>query len=346
MKKFDYSFLKNDLSAQIFRLATIIYDIKGKESERVKDNPSLFNKLKKKAIRDSIKGSNAIENIYTTEKRIDAIANGDNTHKTHEESEIIGYRNVLNKIHTYANIIKFDKKEVLGLHKQLLDVAKINNRGKFKTEVNVIVGYKNNKPYPVFVPVPPKDVDKAMDNLFAAYSVAIKDPLINPLLLIPCLILDFLCIHPFDDGNGRVSRLLTLLLLYKSDFDIGKYISIENMINEYKNEYYEALSNSSKNWDTNKNDYEPFIIYMIQIIYKCYMKLDEDILDMIDKKLNKSDRIETVLLNSIVPISKREISDKFPDISNKLIENVLSKLLKEKKIIKIGNFKNATYYRK
>lgn len=346
MRKFDYSFLEKEVPAKILNLTSIIYDIKGKESVRLKNNPKLFIKLKAKAIRDSIKGSNAIENIHTTEKRIAEIASGDDHAFSHSEEEIIGYRNALNNIHTFNQTIILDKTSILSLHRQLLDVAKADNRGHYKNEPNIISEKRNGKNIVIFVPTAPKDVEESIDQMLIAYNEAIHNPNINPLLLISCFILDFLCVHPFDDGNGRMSRLLTLLLLYKSGFDIGRFISIENMINDNKGEYYRTLQASSLNWHTNNNDYSHFMIYMIQILYECYVKLDENVFSQIDKKLSKSDRIEMLLLNAFVPISKSTIKDQLPDVSEQLIELVLSKLLKEGKIIKIGSYKDAMYYRK
>ena len=346
MRKFDYSFLENQVPARLLNLTAIIYDIKGKESVRLKNNPNLFQKLKAKAIRDSIKGSNAIENIHTTEKRINEIAAGDNNAFTHTEKEIIGYRNVLNDIHTYNERIIFDKTTILSLHKQLLDIAESENRGQFKKEPNFISETRNGKKYLIFTPTAPKDVEESIDQMLIAFNEASHNPYINPLLLISCFILDFLCVHPFDDGNGRMSRLLTLLLLYKKGFDIGRFVSIENMINENKGEYYRTLQGSSINWQNNKNDYEPFMLYMIQILYECYTKLDENVFSQIDKKLTKTERIETVLMNAFVPISKRSIQNQLPDISEQLIEMVLSQLIKKDKIIKIGSYKDAMYYRK
>ena len=346
MRKFDYSFLKNNVSAKTINLISIIYDIKGKESVRLSLSPSLFSRLKKKAIRDSVKASNAIENIVTTEKRIDDIVSGDNNALTHSEEEIIGYRNVLNDIHTFHQTIKFDKVSILALHKQLLDIVGANNRGQFKKEPNIIAERKNGKMVSVFLPTPPNEVEEAIDQLLLAFTSAIHDPDINPLLLIPCFILDFLCIHPFDDGNGRMSRLLTLLLLYKSNFDIGRFISIERVINDTKADYYESLYKSSIGWHENNNDYTPFITYMLQVLYICYTKLDENVFSQIDQKLNKSQRIEQLLLNAFVPITKQKILEQLPDVSDKLVESMLSKLLKEEKIIKIGSYKDAMYYRK
>ena len=191
------------------------------------------------------------------------------------------------------------------------------------------------------MPTAPKDVEESIDQMLIAFYEANHNPNINPLLLISCFILDFLCVHPFDDGNGRMSRLLTLLLLYKSGFDIGRFISIENMINENKGEYYRTLQESSVNWLDGKNTYEPFMLYMIQILYECYIKLDENVFSQIDKKLSKTERIEKLLLNAFVPISKRSIQDQLPDISEQLIEMVLSKLTKEDKIVKIGSYKDT-----
>ena len=346
VRKFDYSFLKTSISGRLVNLVGIIYDIKGKESVRLKDNPELFKGLKNKAIRDSIKGSNAIENIRTTKKRINEIANGDNKPINHQEEEIIGYRNVLNDIHNHNSVIHFDKTTILSLHKSMLDVSKTENRGQFKKDQNIITERIDGKMFPIFVPVTPEETDEAIDQLILAYQEAICDPKINPLLLIPCVVLDFLYIHPFDDGNGRISRLLTLLLLYKSGFDIGGFISIENVINDSKDEYYRALMESSKGWSDNENAYEPFILYMIQIIYKCYSLLDESVISSADKKMNKSQRIEYLLMNALVPISKRDILDKLPDISQRTVEAVIGNLLEEGKIIKIGSYKDATYYRK
>ena len=346
VRKFDYSFLKDKVPARTISLLSIIYDINGKESVRLSPTSPLFKKLKKVAIRDSIKASNEIENIRTTRKRIDDIANGDNVALSHSEKEIIGYRNVLNNIHTFHETIIFDETTILSLHKQLHDVANISGRGEYKKEPNIISERREGKIVPIFVPTAPKDVKESLQQALLAYNEAVHDPDINPLLLIPCFIIDFLCIHPFDDGNGRISRLLTLLLLYKAGFNIGSVVSIEKIINDTKGEYYDALYTSSLKWHDNENDYFPFILYMLQVLYRAFKTLDENVFLQIDKKLNKSQRIEQTLLNAFVPLSKRQMMEMLPDISEDLIESVVVKLLKEEKIIKIGSYKDAMYYRK
>ena len=147
------------------------------------------------------------------------------------------------------------------------------------------------------------------------------------------------------DGNGRVSRLLTVLLLYLSGYDIVRYVSYEGQVNKYKASYYESLEQSSSGWHENKNDYVPVIIIFLQIIYRCFKDLDESFTDISLKKAKKSERVESILLGAIVPISKQDIAEKVPDISVNTIELVLSKMLKENKIKKIGTYKDARYMR-
>lgn len=326
-------------------ISSIIYDIKGKESVRLKENPSIFEKLKARAIVESVKGSNAIENIGTTDSRLKEILSGERP-ITHSEKELLGYRNALNSIHEKSDIILFDRITLLSLHKQMYDIAKLTNRGRFKTEPNYTTETVNGVRQVRFVAVAPKDTELAVEQLLLAYYEASHDPDIHPLLLIPCVILDFLCIHPFDDGNGRISRLLTLILLYKSGFDIGRFISIENTINENKDGYYASLQESSFNWHDGKNDYSSFIRYMMRVLYLCYTKLDENVFSAIDTKLSKGERIEIVVKNAFVPVSKKKICELLPDVSEKMIETVLGRLVKEGMIVKIGSYKNATYYRK
>ncbi|MDR0508642.1 MAG: Fic family protein [Candidatus Methanoplasma sp.] len=166
---------------------------------------------------------------------------------------------------------------------------------------------------------------------------------IDPLILIPCFILDFLCIHPFSDGNGRMSRLLTLLLMYKNGIDTGKYISFEGQINESKERYYESLRRSSDGWHTNSNDYIPFIENFILTLFACCKELDRRFDVVGDKKANKGNRIEAIIKNSIGPISKKEIEELLPDISRTTIEAKLAKFQKQGKIEKIGSYKDARY---
>lgn len=174
-------------------------------------------------------------------------------------------------------------------------------------------------------------------------KIARDNPKINKLLLIPCVILDFLCIHPFSDGNGRVSRLLSLFLLYKSGYDVGKYVSFEEQINESKDFYYEALQESSIGWHTNENSYFEYMKNFLSMLYKCYKELDKRFSTVNGKKLKKTERVEQTVLNSVLPVSKAEICDILPDVSPSTVEAVLGKMVKTGSVMKLGQARATKY---
>ena len=345
MHRYDYSFLKKTVPGNIVGLTDIISDLRAKEEFRKLQYSDTFEVLRRKAIVESIKGSNAIEGIVTTDSRIKDIVEGSKP-ITHDEIEISGYKDALNLIHTEHENLDIEKETILSFHRMLLEQTNPREAGKYKTTNNFImeIGPDGNRRVR-FKPVPAKRVNADMEQLLLAYYEARQDSDISPLLLIPCFVLDFLCIHPFMDGNGRISRLLTVHLLYLSGYDIVRYISYEGQINNYKESYYEALKNSSNRWHENENDYVPFIVNFLQVIYKCFKDLDESFTDISLKKAKKSERVESILMGAIVPISKQDIIDKLPDISVKTVELVLGKMLKDKKIKKIGTYKDARYVR-
>lgn len=185
-----------------------------------------------------------------------------------------------------------------------------------------------------------------MEQLVLAYLDASCDAGINQLLLIPCVILDFLCIHPFQDGNGRMSRLLSLLLLYKNGFDAGKYVSFEEQINKHKDLYYDALRRSSLVWDSNSNDYFPFVHNFISTLYLCYKELDRRFAVVQDGRVSKASRVEAAVLGSLTPISKAEVCALLPDISPTTVEFVLGKMVKDERIVRIGSSRSSRYIKK
>ena len=216
--------------------------------------------------------------------------------------------------------------------------------GKYKDEDNVILEIDSDGNRKVrFRPTSAADTSKAMEQMVLAYMDAKNDSNINMLLLIPCVILDFLCIHPFKDGNGRMSRLLSLLLLYKSGFDVGKYISFEEQINKNKGYYYESLKESSTNWEKNENTYIPYIENFLTTLYMCYKELDKRFNVVNSNKITKKARIEATVLNSLTAISKSEICEILPDVSPTTVELVLGKMVKEGLIETIGNGRNTKY---
>ena len=277
MKKFDYSFLDNGLlPANLINLTGAIYSLKTGAEIRKDEYEKIFTELEKIAKVQSVKSSNAIEGIITSDERIRAIVNQSSKPLNHNEFEIAGYRDALNEIHLHYKDIEFNETTILRLHEIMMSYSGYEYSGKYKKDNNLIIEEDNNGNRKVrFKPISAEETPRAMEQLILAYMQAKNNSNINQLLLIPCVILDFLCIHPFKDGNGRMSRLLSLLLLYKNDFDAGKYVSFEEQINNNKGYYYESLKESSINWERNQNTYIPFIQNFLSTLYLCYKELDK-----------------------------------------------------------------------
>lgn len=348
MHKFDYSFLNNGmLPSQLVNVTTSISSLKTAAQFRKNDFQQVFTELESIAKIQSVKSSNEIEGIVTSDERIVQIVQQNSAPLNHNEQEISGYRDALNLIHTEYENIQFNENTVLALHKTLLSATTYEYGGMYKTDDNVILeidalGNKRVR----FAPVPASETKTAMEQLFLAYMEANADSNINNLLLIPCVIVDFLCIHPFKDGNGRMSRLLSLLLLYKNGFDVGKYISFEEQINKNKSWYYQSLKESSESWHESKNSYFPFMQNFLSVLYQCYQELDKRFAVVNSNKVTKTTRIEATVLNSVLPISKTEICRLLPDVSPTTIEAVLGKMVKSGIITTIGVGRSTKYIRR
>ena len=345
MHIFDYSFLdKGKLPAEMVNLTSAITAFNSISIARKEKNKSVYTELEKIARIQSVKGSNAIEGIVTTDVRIKEIVNGNSAPLDHNEREIAGYRDALDEIHRSYAELSISENTILHLHQVMTDLAGYTLSGQYKTNDNLIIetdefGRRNIR----FEPVSAADTKEAMQQLILAYMEARDNPGVNQLLLIPCVILDFLCIHPFSDGNGRVSRLLSLLLLYKSGYDVCKYVSFEEQINLSKEYYYEALQESSKGWHTNENSYFEFMENFLSTLYKCYKDLDKRFSTVNGKKISKSERIEQTVLNSVLPVSKAEICDILPDVSPTTVEAVLGRMIKDGTIKKMGQARATRY---
>ena len=345
MRRFDYSFLDNGmLPTDLVNLTGNIYALREAAKIRKDDHIKVFTELESIAKIQSVKSSNAIEGIVTSYERIRQIVNYSSAPLNHNETEIAGYRDALNAVHNGYFDMDLCKKDILSLHKIMMQIAGYEFGGKYKTDDNVIAeidadGMRHIR----FRPISANETEQAMEQLELAYMEARDNADINQLLLIPCVILDFLCIHPFRDGHGRMSRLLSLLLLYKNGFDAGKYVSFEEQINNYKGYYYDALKQSSIGWNENKNDYFPFMEKFLSMLYMCYKELDKRFAVVNGKRVTKKMRIEETVQNSLVPISKSEICDMLPDVSPTTVEAVLGSMVRDGKIKRIGTSKNARY---
>ncbi len=345
MKKFDYSFLKDGLlPAQVSDLKTNIALLNQMSTLRKEEHARIFTELESVARIQSVKSSNAIEGIVTSDARIAAIVNGNSAPLNHNESEIAGYRDALNLVHTNHTELDFRSRDILNLHRTMMLPANNEDAGRYKTTDNYIIEEDASGNRKIrFRPTPAVETAVAMEQLELAYLAARHEAGIHPLLLIPCVILDFLCVHPFRDGNGRLSRLLSLLLLYKNGYDVGKYVSFEEQINDHKAFYYSTLKESSFKWQENENNYFPFIVNFLSNLYLCYKELDKRFAVVQGKKVNKTSRIEAVVLNSLLPVSKAEICKILPDVSPTTVEAVLGRMVKSGQIVKIGSARNVRY---
>ena len=344
MHIFDYSFLKNDLlPAQLVSLASNISTLKVMSAFRKKENETAFRKLEDAAKIESIKASNAIEGIVTTDQRVRAIAGG-SAPLNHTEAEIAGYRDVLSEVHVNFAAHDFRESDIRAFHAQMMRLANPLTDGSYKTDDNIIAErMPDGRRVVRFLPASAAETPEAMRQLVLAYAEARDDAAINKLLLVPCVILDFLCIHPFNDGNGRMSRLLTLLLLYRSGYFVGRYISIEKLIADSKETYYDVLQDSSTGWHEGKNDYLPFVRYMLGIVIAAYREFASRVDVLITRGLSKPERVREIIRGTTGQITKAQIMEQCPDISQKTVERALKDLLESGEIRKIGGGRYTSY---
>ena len=331
------------LPVNIYNTIAKIHEYKGKQELYVKNYPDVLDKMIDVAKIQSTKSSNAIEGIYTNDARLNELMNKKAEPRNRNEEEIAGYRHVLDIIHENYAYIEFNKNDILTLHNQLYSYSYVNYKGKFKTLDNTIMEVDELGNRKVrFQPVSSFETENYFDKMVGAYKKAVEAN-IPALILIPVLIHDFLCIHPFDDGNGRMSRLLTLLLLYKFGYFVGRYISIEMLIEDSKESYYEELKRSSEKWHTGENDEIPFIRYMLGVLLKAYEECDDRFNFIGNEKLTSPERVLSVIQRSLEPLSKKDIMIICPDISQRTIERALKELYDNSKIKQVGSGRSTKY---
>ena len=344
MRNYDYTKKWEQLlTPEIVGLLTRIHEYKGEQTLFIEAQADTLAHLTEIAKIQSTEASNRIEGIYTSDERLRLLVKDKTIPHTRSEQEIAGYRDVLNSIHESYDYIPIKPSIMLQLHRDLYRFSGING-GRYKNTDNVIAeeDAQGNRTIR-FQPVPAWETQDAMERLCQAFDEAIGREEIDPLLLIPMFVLDFLCIHPFNDGNGRMSRLLTLLLLYRAGYIVGKYISIEKLIEETKETYYEALQTSSQNWHEEQNRYEPFVRYMLGIVLSAYREFSSRVKTLTASGLSKPERIAELIKNTVGKITKAEIQQKCPDISTITIQRTLNKLLENREIIKIGGGRYTAY---
>lgn len=345
MRKLDYKTeYRKLLSPEIVSYLAQIHEQKGQQNLFIEAQKDALSELLEIAKVQSTEASNRIEGIITTDERLKKIVMNKTTPKGRSEREIAGYRDVLNTIHENYDYIPIKPGMILQLHRDLYKFSNSAVGGNFKNSDNVIAeelpdGTKRVR----FQPVPAWETSDAIDSLCNAFQETLMDTEIDYILLMPMFILDFLCIHPFNDGNGRMSRLLTLLLLYRSGYFVGKYISIEKLIADSKETYYEALQESSAHWHEGENDYLPFVRYMLGIVIAAYREFSSRVDVLVTKGLSKPERVRELIHRKAGRITKKQIMNQCPDISQKTVERALKELMYKGEIIKVGGGRYTSY---
>ena len=347
MRHFDYiTSPAKLLTPEIVQMVGSIHEHKGKQELFLEANIDELKTLLEVALIQSTGASNRIEGIFTSDKRLEELVSQKAEPRNRSEQEIAGYREVLATIHESYEYNSPRPNIILQLHRDLYSYSQGAAGGCYKNSDNVIAetnaeGHQKAR----FVPVPAFQTSEAMEELCSRFLEAWEADRIDKLVLIPMFIVDFLCIHPFNDGNGRMSRLLTLLLFYKAGYIVGKYVSMEMLIEKTKETYYEALQASSTGWHEGENSYEPFVKYYLGIMLKAYNEFESRVEHLKHRSLSKPDRIKAVIDNKVGKITKKEIMELCPDISKVTVERTLTDLVKSGHIAKVGAGPSTGYVR-
>ena len=346
MRTFNYSKIKEEKwDSEILSLIAAIYKEAGKQEMCLRQRPEQLEKLVEIAKIQRTEASNAIEGIVTTNTRIKQLVTEKTTPKNRNEQEIAGYRDVLNIIHDSFDAIPITKNYILQLHKILYSHMNNPIAGKTKTVQNYISAtYPDGHVETLFTPLSPTDTPIALENICNEYNRIIGNMEVEPLIAIPTFIHDFLCIHPFNDGNGRMSRLLTTLLLYRCGFYVGKYISLEAKIAKNKDLYYASLNDSQHNWHDGNDNKVPFIKYILGTILSAYKDFEERF-NLIETKKSALEIVREATYIKIGKFTKQDIKELCPSLSISSIEGALRKLIVLGEINRAGNGKNICYYR-
>ena len=346
MRNFNYSEIKNQKwDSEVLGLIAAIYKEAGKQEMYLKQRPEELEKLVEIAKIQSTEASNAIEGIVTTSTRIKQLVEEKTTPKNRDEQEIAGYRDVLNVIHESFDAIPISQSYILQLHKMLYSHMNNPMAGKTKTIQNYISAtYPDGHVETLFTPMAPYETPEALDRICEEYNRVIGNMEVEPLIAIPIFIHDFLCIHPFNDGNGRMSRLLTTLLLYRSGFYVGKYISLEAKIAKNKDLYYDALGEAQTGWHEGTEDAVPFIKYLLGTILAAYKDF-EDRFALVETKLSALEMVSRASMNKLGRFTKQDIRELCPSLSVSSVEGALRKLVASGELKREGSGKSTCYYR-
>ena len=346
MRTFNYSIIKNQKwDSETLGLIAAIYKECGKQELYLKQRPDELEKLVEIAKIQSTEASNAIEGIVTTNTRIKQLVEEKTAPRNRDEQEIAGYRDVLSIIHASYDAIPLSKNYILQLHKIMYSHMHNPMAGQTKNVQNYISAtFPDGHSKILFTPLAPFETLEALDRICEEYNKVIGNMGLEPLIAIPIFIHDFLCIHPFNDGNGRMSRLLTTLLLYRSGFYVGKYISLEAKIAKNKDLYYAALSRAQHGWHEGTEDVVPFIKYLLGTILASYKDFG-DRFAIVQEKLPAIEIVRKASLNIIGRFTKQDIREQCPSLSLSSVEGALRKMVAAGELKREGAGKATRYIR-
>ena len=346
MRIFNYSSIKDQKwGSDTLGLIAAIYRYAGKQELYLNQRPEKLDKLVDISMIQSTETSNAIEGIVTTSSRLRQIINEKTTPRDRNEQEIAGYREALSIIHESFDVIPITQNYILQLHKIMYSHTNNPMAGRTKSVQNYIsAAYPGGRMETLFTPLAPYETPEALDRICEEYNRVIGNMEVEPLIAIPVFINDFLCIHPFNDGNGRMSRLLTTLLLYRNGFYVGRYISLEAKIAQTKDLYYDALAKAQTGWHDGEEDATPFINYLLGTILAAYKDFEERF-ELIEAKLPAHEMVRRATLKKIGRFNKQDIRELCPTLSDSSIEGALRKLVDSGELKREGNGKNTCYFR-
>ena len=346
MRFFNYeNLIRSKWDSEIINLIAQIHEQKGKQELFLMRKPAVLDKLVEIAKVQSVEDSNKIEGIITTAVRIKELMSQKVTPINRDEEEILGYRDVLNTIHESYEYIPISSNYILQLHRDLLKYSEKGIGGLYKNTQNSIIAQdKDGNAVEIFKPLSPYETPSAIEQICNELNKAFDKKEVDSLLLIPIFIHDFLCIHPFSDGNGRMSRLLTTLLLYKQGYVIGKYISLESKIEKTKDRYYATLEQSGVGWYENKENPMPFIKYILRTILAAYIDFEERV-DYVDEKVPTINLVRNAIDRKLGKFTKSDMMELIPSVGKATIENILKQLTQDGYIERHGKGR-ATFYTK
>lgn len=346
MREFNYSQIRNQKwDSELLSLIAAIYKEAGKQELYLKQRPQELEKLVEIAKIQSTEASNAIEGIVTTSTRIRQLVEEKTTPHNRDEQEIAGYRDALNIIHESFDTIPVTQNYILQLHKIMYSHMNNPMAGRTKNVQNYITAtYPDRHTEILFTPLEPYETPEALDRICEEFNKVIGNMELEPLIAIPVFIHDFLCIHPFNDGNGRMSRLLTSLLLYRCGFYVGRYISLEAKIAKNKDLYYSALSESQTGWHEGTEDAVPFIKYILGTVLAAYKDF-EDRFALVEIKRTALETVRMASQSKIGRFTKQDIRELCPSLSLSAIEGALRKMVDDGELKREGSGKNICYYR-